>query len=67
MRAICMSGLMSGDWKRSYVSPDCGGGAKAPPQPTGRLRSPRQSSTLLLVPGGRWLTVISILSSSARA
>ena len=31
MREICMSGLTSGDWRRSHVSPDCGGGAKAPP------------------------------------
>ena len=31
MREICMSGLTSGDWKRSHASPDCGGGAKASP------------------------------------
>src|SRR5215213_9560929 len=31
MREICTSGLTSGDRKRSHVSPDCGGGAKAPP------------------------------------
>jgi hypothetical protein len=31
MREICMSGLTSGDWRRSHANPDCGGGAKAPP------------------------------------
>ena len=31
MREIRTSGLTSGDRKRSHVSPDCGGGAKAPP------------------------------------
>src|SRR3954469_1762021 len=31
MREICMSGLTSGNRRRSHVSPDCGGDAKAPP------------------------------------
>jgi hypothetical protein len=31
MREIRTSGLTSGDRKRSHVSPDCGGGAKASP------------------------------------
>jgi hypothetical protein len=31
MREICLSGLTSGNRRRSYVSPDCGGDAKAPP------------------------------------
>jgi hypothetical protein len=31
MREICLSGLTSGDRRRSHASPDCGGGAKASP------------------------------------
>ena len=56
MREICTSGLTSGDWKRSQVSPDWGAGESLR-QLTGAT-PPRQSSTLLLVPGGRWQTVM---------
>ena len=38
---------MSGDRKRNHGKPDCGGGAKVPPESTGSLPLPRLSSTLL--------------------